>query len=187
MADEEDRTVDPEIAALLGDAPLPAPETEKPARKARKAADDTEERLHPILSNEDVLKARAKARARIDEDRRAAAMADIEAREVSRLRREEGLTSGIGVMDEIVNVTIDLPPFADRISINGPLGYHYWHGKSYDVPRHVANDLSWQMMTMRRHEDQTEGRSLVQTYQRKRDTSINARTGTVANAPRYNA
>lgn len=146
---------------------------------------ESEERLHPILSNEQVLAARAKAKKTVEADRVKAAMAAIEKEETQRLRVEEGLTTGIDAMDELVDITIDLPPYAGTcININGPMGMHYYHGKTYPaVPRHVAQSLNEMMFRMWRHEDQTEGRDIRQMYARKRDTSISARTGAVANAP----
>lgn len=160
----------------MGDTPEPAA---KPARKAKE-----EVRLHPILSNDEYRQAQAKAKSKVEADRKKAAMAAVEAEETQRLRVEEGMTTGIGVCDEIVGVTIDLPPFGTRISINGTHGNHYWHGVTYDVPRHVADTLVEMMGRMRQHEDQVEGRSMIQHYSRKHDTAINARTGAVSSAPR---
>lgn len=144
-----------------------------------------EERLHPILSNADVLAARAKALKNVTADRHKAAMEAVVAEETERLKREDGLTTGTSYLDEIVDFTVDLPPYADKIMVNGPLGFHYAHGKTYPVPRHVANSLAETLDRARHHEDQTEGKSIVQSYQRKRDTAINARTGAVVNAPVY--
>lgn len=175
MTDEPD---EPSLEDILGEDPKPAAEP----KKVRKAKAE-EPRLHPLLTNAEVEAAKAKARSRVEAERKAAAIEALEQQETERLRIEEGLTTGIGAMDEIVSVTIDLPPYADKISVNGPLGSHYYHGKTYDVPRHVAASLAEMMGRMWRHEDQVEGRDLRQTYARKRDTSINARTGAVHNAP----
>lgn len=155
------------------------PEPEKPAKKVKAA----EPRLHDILSNEEVLEARAKARATLDKERRTAAMKDVEARETRRLRLEDGLTSGIGYLNEIVDVTIDLPPVAAFILVNGPMGHAYHHGRTYPVPRHVANSLNETMGRMWRQADQEDGKDLTQTYGRKRNTTINGRTGSTSNAP----
>lgn len=144
-----------------------------------------EERLHPILSNEDVLKARANALKHVQADRRRAAMEAVEKEETERLKMEDGLTTGTSYLDEIVDFTVDLPPFADKIMVNGPLGFQYAHGKTYPVPRHVANSLAETLDRARHHEDQTEGKSITQSYQRKRDTAINARTGAIERAPIY--
>lgn len=154
-------------------------------------ADEAEDvQLDPtgLLSNDEVLQARAQARASVLAERKLKAMAEIEKAETERLRIEEGFVTGIGAMDEIVNITIDLAPYTEKISINGPLGQHYYNGRTYPVPRHVANSLVEQMHRSWRHEDQVDGKNLTQTYARKRDTAINARTSAVSNAPRpFNA
>lgn len=144
------------------------------------------ERLDPsgLLSDEEVLEARASAKERVMRERRAAAMLAFEAQETERLRREEGLTTGIAQKDEIVNFTVDLAPYCDKISIGGPLGAHYYNGKTYTVPRHVADTLAEIQFRTWRHEDQTEGKDLLQTYKRKFGTSINGVTGASSNSPR---
>lgn len=139
-----------------------------------------EERLHPILSNADVLKAREKARTRVDADRHAAAMKAIEDTEVERLRVEEGLTTGITDEDRIVSFTVDLPAYAANILINRR---PYWHGHSYDVPIHLARTLADEQFKAWRHDDQIDGKSITQMYAQKRNTMINARSGAVSNAP----
>lgn len=179
-SDEPEDDIDPLADEVLGEDP-----PEKVARAPRKVAkaEVVEERLHPILSNTEVRAAQAKARSKIDAERKAAAAADIEERETERLRLEEGLTTGISERDEIVNVTIDLPLYSDKILVNGPRGVVYWHGHTYPVPRHVADSLNENMSRAWRHDDQTEGKSLTQSYQRKRNTAINARSGATTNAP----
>lgn len=142
-----------------------------------------EVRLHPILSNDEFRAAQGKAKTRVEAERKLAAIAQVEEVETNRLRLEEGLTTGIELMDEIVDITIDLPPFTEKISVNGLLGSHYYHGKTYAVARHIANSLNEMMHRAWRHEDQTEGRDIRQQYGRKRDTSINARSGAIHNAP----
>lgn len=174
MVDEPDAPHEPTMADVLSE--------EKAPRAPRVKAD--EPRLHPILSNAEVRAAQAKAKADVIAERKAAAMLDVEKREAERLRIEDGLTTGSEQKDEIVNFTVDLPQYGDKLLVNGPLGKAYWHGRTYAVPRHVADTLAEMQFRMWRHEDQTEGRSTAQMYQRKRDTAINARTGEVANAPR---
>ena len=149
-----------------------------------------EPRLHPILSNEDFRAAQGKARERIERDRKAAAMKDVEAREVERLKLEDGFSSGIAENDEIVDVTIDVPGWAvisgtaTGLLINGPAGGRaYHHGHSYAVPRHIAVSLRESMFNMWRVDNQVEGRDIRQSMMQKRNTLINARSGAVANAP----
>lgn len=136
---------------------------------------------HPILSAEDVAKARAKAKEKLQAERRAAAMRDVEAQETERLRREEGLTTGISSEDELVWLTIDLPDWSPSINVNG---MPYWHGHPYRVPRHVQRTLLEQMQNAWRAHDQTEGKSTAQMFQSRRNSVINGRTGVIDNAPR---
>lgn len=139
------------------------------------------ERLHPILSNDEFLEAQAAARRKLDAERKKAAMKDVEAKEMRRLRTEEGLVSGITDEDELVWVTIDLPEWAPWIAVNGR---PYWHGYSGRVPKHVYRSLAEQMQTAWRAHDQTEGRSIAQMMQSKRATTLNGKTGVADNAPR---
>lgn len=171
MSDETDPT------GILG------PEPDEPAKKVRKAK--TEERLHPILTNDEVMAARMLARKSIDAERRAAAMKAIEAEETDRLRYEDGLTTGIGVQDELLDITIDLPPFTPCIMINhGRGGGVFWHGKTYHaVPRHIVDTLREQQWRAWRHEDAIDGKSITERLRIPRNTMINGRTGAVQNAP----
>lgn len=157
MADEEELT--PEMREMLGI--------------------DEEERLHPILSNVEVLQARANAKSKIIKEQKAAAMKDVEARETRRLRMEEGLTIGVTTADEMVTITIDLPIFAPYINLDMTNGMQYWHGQTYTVPRHKADTLRETMSRLWKLDDEVEGRSLSQHYGLKRNPSINAVTGEV--------
>lgn len=148
--------------------------------------DDEEIRLHSVLSNAEVLAARAKARKKVEAERKAKMLEAIEEEETKRLRREEGLTTGVGSKDEIVNVTIDLAPFSPRITVNFD---HYEHGHTYPVPRHVADTLAEQMARTWQHEDEVKGRSLREHYGTARNAKISGVTGAVSQSPqvRYDA
>lgn len=140
--------------------------------------DQGEERLHPILSNEQVMEARAKARKAIEAQRVAAAMKAEEEKETRRLSREEGLTTGVGYLEEIVHVAIDLPRSSPHISLNGGTRV-YWHGQGYDVPRHIANSLAETMYRCWRAEEQADGKSLDQMLHTPRNPTISGRSGAV--------
>lgn len=100
--------------------------------------------------------------------------------ETKRLRDEEGLVTG-GPDDELVDIVIDLPPFAADIRVNlRP----YQHNHSYRVPRHIARSLREIMYRAWRHEElEIQGKKLHQFYQKPRDTVVSAISG-VQNAPR---
>jgi hypothetical protein len=128
-----------------------------------------EERLHPILTNEEVRKAKEKARAKIEAASRAAAMKAIEDQEVERLRVEEGMVTGAGVKDEIVNLLIELAPFADRIIFNQKV---YLHARTYPVPRHVADSLREVCWRTKVHEHDTKDENLFTFYGKQKDTLL---------------
>lgn len=137
------------------------------------------ERAHPILTDKQVAEAKAKARAAVDAQRVAQAMKAVEAEETRRLAREEGLTTGIGYLEELVSITIDLPRSSPCISLNGGTRV-YWHGHTYnDVPRHIANSLSETMFRCWRAEEQADGKSTDQMLWSPRHTAINGSTGTM--------
>lgn len=161
---------------------------EKPARKTRQAKAVVEEvRLHNVLSNEDFLLAQANARKKIDKERRIAAMKAVAAEEEKRLRREEGLTTGIPGMDDEVHILMDLPEWTPYISLNG---FPFWHGRGYDVPRHVYDTLMDQMFRAQRHDDQIDGKSMRETMARANRRSpnvIDGNTGVALHDARYDA
>lgn len=133
-------------------------------------------RLHPILTNEEYREAQAKARVRLDKERKVAAIRDVEERETMRLRVEEGLTSGITAEDELVWITIDVPDWVPWCAINGQ-AYH--HGHSYQVPTHVARSLKEQMQNCQRTHDLADGKSTMDMYRARRTPVIDGKSGVV--------
>lgn len=145
------------------------------------AADPTLE--HHILKPSEVLAARATALKKMEAERRKNAMAAVEKEEAKRLQEEEGQVTGAGVLDEMVDITLDLAPFVDRIVVNlRP----FFHGQTYRVPRHVAMSLRETMQRGWRHQDEIDGKSLTAHYQRPRLTEISPVRG-IKNAPTYGA
>lgn len=182
MTEEPDETADDVSAdALFGEDP-------KPARKTRQAkAVVEEERLHDVLSNEDYRAAQEAARRSIDKERRLAAMNAVKADEMQRIRREEGLTTGNGAMDEEVHILMDLPEWTPYIALNG---FPFWHGHGYNVPRHVYDTLMEGMFRAFRHDDQIEGKSLREKMlraARRAPNVIDGNTGAVFHDERYDA
>lgn len=143
--------------------------------------DEPEERLHPILTNEEVLAARASARKKVEAERKKVASQAVENAETARLKVEEGLTTGHGPRDEMVSLVVDLPAFAPSMVVNM---VPYWHGHTYTVPRHVADSLREQMNRAWQHEDEVHGRSLSEHYGIARQTKLNRVTGAVSEAPK---
>lgn len=120
---------------------------------------------HPVLSEAEVAAAVAEARERVRKDAVAAAKKKIIDDEVLRLQREEGMHTGDGVKDEVVPIYIDLAEHSDRLLVNMQ---PYYHGHTYNVPRHVANSLREQMARGWNHQDDIDGKSLRQRLGRAR-------------------
>lgn len=139
-----------------------------------------EVRLHPILTNEQVEAAKHKALLKLQKEREAAAMQQVEREETERLRREEGLTSGITAEDELVHVVIDVPEWVPWVAVNGQ---PYWAGFSYQVPRHVARTVQEVMQSSWRSNDIADGKSMTQQFQSRRQTLVDGKTHAVTNAP----
>jgi hypothetical protein len=155
--------IDSDIAAILEpetvDAPAPA--------------------AHPILTPQEVEEAKAEARAKIEAQRKKQAKARIIEEETQRLKTEDGLTTGDGVKDQMVRIALDLAPHTPYIAINS---VPYYHGNTYVVPRHVADTLREAQQRGWRHQDEIDGKSLTQHYQRVRQSTVSAVKG-VNNAP----
>lgn len=117
-----------------------------------------------VLTDAEVLDIRAKARADIMADKKGKLKQDMLAAEKQRLLREEGLTTGNGHQDEILSITIDVAAYAPYININGQC---YWHGRTYQVPRHVADTLRDQMFMTWKHQNQIDGKDANAFYAAK--------------------
>lgn len=135
--------------------------------------------LHAVLTNEEVLEARAAARKQLLAKQRKVAREALIADEMLRLEREEGMTTGSGVLDEMVTIVMDLADHSPCITVNGE---PFWHGHSYTRPRHVANSLREQMQRGWVHQHVLDGKSIAESYQRKRFTQLSPKSG-VRNAP----
>lgn len=118
----------------------------------------------PLFTAEEIAKIKADARAEIIKDKKAAVKKQMMADEKLRLQREEGLTTGDSHADEIVNVHVDLAPYAPNILVNGQA---YWHGRTYPVARHIANSLQDTMFRTWQHQAEIKGESLKEFYAKK--------------------
>ena len=81
--------------------------------------------------------------------------------EERRLRFEEGMSMD-GPEGEIVNLSIELAEHSSCIKINGR---DFWHGRTYQVPRHVARYLSEVMWRGWTHQYEIDGKTRMQFYQ----------------------
>lgn len=160
--------------------PTKAPDEDDDLEGFMDIGDKPKDAEHPLLSAEDIDSVRAKVRKDLEKERRLNALEAFENQERERLRREEGLTSGVGEEDRLVWCTIDLPEWSPSVTVNG---HPYWHGSTQKVPLHVHRTLMEQMQNAWRAHDQTEGKSIAQML-RPRHTVINGATGSVSNSPR---
>ena len=139
-----------------GADPLPMPSQAQPERQ-----------LHPILSNKRLAEAKAAARKQLEEDRAKAAYASAYKEELQRLKIEEGLVVG-GTRDEMVEVVIELvePHVNSCLLVNFKA---YWHGRTYTVPRHVADSLREQMWRLSAYTSkEIKGEKRVEFYRTQR-------------------
>lgn len=139
-----------------------------PEKAAAKAAVKAAEPHHAdpagLLTAAEIEEIRKKARAEIMDDKRGKAKQEVLAAEKLRLQREEGLTTGNGHQDQVMSITIDLAPYAPYININSQC---YYHGRTYQVPRHVADTLRDQMFMTWKHQNQIDGKDANQFYAAK--------------------
>ena len=142
-----------------------------------------EVRLHPILSNEEVLAVRALARKELDAERRKTAKAALLEQEKRRLQQEEGLVTADGVRNEMVRITLDLAEHTPFLAVNNTV---YYPGFPYKVPRHVADQLREMQSRGWAHQNEIEGKSLRDRFRRPYNTGLSPITGTT-NAPMTNA
>lgn len=149
----------PEFIEEPGSEPAPIKKSVVPA-KAEPHPDDPEVLLTPAQIEE----IKKQARAEIMADKRGKAKQELLAAEKLRLQRDEGLTTGNRHADEILSITIDLAPYAPYININSQC---YYHGRTYQVPRHVADTLRDQMFQTWKHQNQIDGKDAAQFYSQK--------------------
>jgi hypothetical protein len=144
--------------------------------------DETGEvRLHPILSNEDVLAIRALARKELDAERRKNAKAALLEQEKKRLQQEEGLVTADGVRNEMVRITLDLAEHQPFLAVNNTV---YYPGFPYKVPRHVADQLREMQSRGWNHQNEVEGKGMRERFRRPYNTGLSPLAGTTG-APAY--
>ena len=117
-----------------------------------------------LLTPAEIAKIKLEAKQEILKAKRSDLRKKLLADETQRLRVEEGLTTGNAHSDEIVNITIDLAQFAPSILINN-VPYH--HGRTYPVPRHVADTLRETMFRTWGHQAEIDGKSKSAFYAEK--------------------
>jgi hypothetical protein len=147
----------------------------KLAEKPSESHADLTKRLHPILTNEQYHAAQEKARKRVTDEAIKAAMSEVEAKTYEEARLAAGFVIDGPAMD-IVHFTVNLPDPKIN-SCLGPInGAHvYWHGRTYQLPRHVANSLAEMQFRLWYYSArEIKGEKLRDFYQRPHDTVLGA-------------
>lgn len=135
------------------------------------------DRIRSVLSEEEIEEVRAKARKQIEAEKVKHAKDKLLQQELAKLKSEEGVG---GVEDDMVRIPISLPVFTDCIKINGK---PYYHGVTYDVPRHIARTLQDQMFMCHKHQaKEIRGIKMAEFYRSPRQTVLGA-GGAVQNGP----
>lgn len=114
-----------------------------------------EEEYAGVLTPAEIQAARQEAQKRLSADAKKKAKDDIIAGELRRHR----LKTGDGYLDEDLFVQIDLPPYADRIVVDGET---FFNGHMYKRARHIVNSLRETMARAWDHEADIKGQSMQQ-------------------------
>ncbi|MDE2426664.1 MAG: hypothetical protein KGO96_12230 [Elusimicrobia bacterium] len=164
----------PDVDAVLAAA---AEEQKTPAR--RKKAEPVEGSLH----TQDELDAiRKEAAERVQAAMKEAERERLLAEAMDEIRRREGQKTGRVDQDELVNVLIDVASYsaisanATGIAING---MQYQHGRTYQVPRHIAVSLYDIMARSHEHQATIDGKAKHEMFRRTSTLAVSAATGEV--------
>jgi hypothetical protein len=123
-----------------------------------------------ILDPKRVEELRVKARANVDKKRIAAAEAQL----LEELELEEQRASG--VIEPLVDINIDLAPYADRIMIDGVI---YFQGQTKTVRESVASLMLEMMQATWRHQSIVDGKP-EDFYRRSRGQGVAANGGVIS-------
>ena len=125
-----------------------------------------------ILTAKEIEEAKRVAHERVQKALKEAERERIIAEEMQRFRAEEGKRTGQVDLDEEVSVTVDLAEFAAKITINGQ---DYWHGYTYQVPRHVYDTMRDIMFRGHLHQNALDGKDLATFYRKKAEPALSGK------------
>lgn len=129
---------------------------------AHKAVIDTS-----IIGEERIKQLRAKAAEKVEKERKAAAEAQL-------LEQFENEERQVGGLDEpLVDITIDLAPYADRLMLDGVI---YFQGQTKTVRESVAAVMCEMMQNTWRHQSEIDGKS-ENFYRKSRGQGVAANGG----------
>lgn len=123
-----------------------------------------------ILDAKRVEELRAKARAKVDKERTLAAEAQL----LEQFENEERQAGGLD--EPLVDIFIDLAPYADRIMIDGVI---YFQGATKTVRASVAAVMHEMMQATWRHQSIVDGKA-EDFYRRSRGQGVAANGGVIS-------
>lgn len=123
-----------------------------------------------ILDPKRVEELRAKAKGKVDKERIAAAEAQL----LEQFEKEERQSGGID--EPVIELYIDLAPYADRITIDGVI---YFQGKTVKVRESVGAVMMEMMQATWRHQSIVDGKS-ENFYRQSRSQGVAANGGVIS-------
>lgn len=124
-----------------------------------------------ILDDKRVTELRAKAKAKVEKERQLAAEAQL----LDQFEKEERQAGGLE--EEMVEIFIDLAPYADRILLDGVV---YFQGQTKTVRRSVAEVMMEMMSNTWTHQSIVDGKS-ENFYRKSRGQGIAPNGGVISN------
>lgn len=119
---------------------------------------------YPLLTEEEILDALGDVKAEVLAKRKEAMIKRLMAEERTRLRREEGMTVGVSALDELVDKVIDCADWQNPIRMNF-MEYH--KGRSYPMPRHMANQIAEMEQWGRKLQRELDGKDSLSEFYKK--------------------
>ena len=119
---------------------------------------------------------KAKLRAEAEETLRKREMIEAEAEYLSQQTALIEKRNHPEVVEEERTITLELPPFMDRIVLDG---FHYMHGGRYTVPKSkfdVMREITWNAF---KHDDEVNNRRNSNAYRQERQLRMSAVTGDI--------
>lgn len=126
-----------------------------------------------VLTPEEIQAIEAEANQEIQAEAKDAAKAVLKEQAKAKARQKTG------VDEELVEVTVDLAPYAGEIRLDNVV---YMQGVTYTVRASVAQVMREAMQRTWGHQSEIDGKS-QNFYQRTRNTRFSMATGSVANGP----
>lgn len=118
-----------------------------------------------LLSDEEKAQLRAQARKRVEQERKDATMDAFLQAEIEAARRASMPE------EEMKYIQLDMAGHSDRIMLDGVI---YFHGQTYEVPKHTYDVLAEVVGRGWEHEDQIGGANRDQ-YRKPRETRLGPR------------